>query len=67
MLILLPYRQMEIEHPEVDFESTLIEFEPKFLLIGPPLSSIDQSHPEGDESSACCDNSEGQVNPETHH
>jgi hypothetical protein len=58
---------MEIEHPEVDFESTLIEIEPKFLLIGPPLSSVDQGHIKGDESGACCDKSESQVNPETHH
>jgi hypothetical protein len=42
--LILPFehRQMVFDHPEVDFEATLIEIEPKFLLIGPPLSSVDQ-------------------------
>jgi hypothetical protein len=58
---------MEIEHSKIDFESTLIEIEPKFLSVSLPLLSADQGYIEGDESGTCCDNSENQVNPETHH
>jgi hypothetical protein len=32
---------MEIEHPEVDFEATLIEIEPKFLSVCLPLVTGD--------------------------
>lgn len=67
--LILPFhkRQMEFQHPEVDFEATLIEVEPKFLSIGLPLSSVNEGYIEGDKSRACCDNSESQVNPEIHH